>query len=118
MNDSQLNSLTQIESLLNGTGSFIFEREIKTRQETYAWIEETLVKFSYLLVKKKQKGIIRKYLQKITGYSRAQVTRLIKKYVKRGKVKVKDCQRHKFNRIYSDEDIRLLAYADEIMPSL
>lgn len=114
MNDSQLNSLVQIESFLNGSDRFVFEREIKTQQETYAWIEETLIKFSYIQAKRKHKGIIRKYLQKITGYSKAQITRLIEKYVKRGRVRPEEYKRHKFNRIYSDQDIKLLAHTDEI----
>lgn len=114
MNDSQLTSLIQIESFLNSSSAFVFERKIKTQEETYTWIEGILVKFSYITAKKKHKGIIRKYIKKFTGYSRAQVTRLIEKYVKHGYVRIKEYNRHKFNRIYSDEDIRLLAHADEI----
>ncbi len=114
MNDSQLISLVQIESFLNNSDGFVFERKIKTREETYAWIAGTLIRFKYIQAKKKHKGIIRKYLQKITGYSRAQITRLIEKYVKCGRVKPEEYKRHKFNRIYSDEDIGLLAHTDEI----
>lgn len=114
MNDSQLVSLVQLECFLNGSDRFVFERKIKTREETYAWITETLIRFGYIQAKRKHKGIIRKYIKKITGYSRAQITRLIEKYVKRGRVRPEEYNRHKFNRIYSDEDIRLLAHTDEI----
>lgn len=114
MNDSQLTSLIQIENFLNSSNSFVFERKVKTQAETYAWVTGTLIRFQYIQAKKKHKGIIRKYIKKITGYSRAQVTRLIGKYVKQGKIKVKEYNRHTFNRIYSDNDIRLLAHTDEI----
>jgi len=114
MNDSRLTSLVQIESFLNGSGNFVFERKIKTQEETYAWVQDALIRFGYIQAKKKHKGIIRKYIGKITGYSRAQVTRLIEKYVRCGRVQIKEYNRHKFNRIYSDGDIRLLAHADEI----
>lgn len=114
MNDSQLFSLTQVADFLKSSEKFEFVRESKTQKETYAWIEEILIKFKYVSIKKKQKGIIRKYLSKLTGYSRAQITRFIESYAKHGQVKLKEYKRNKFNKIYSDEEIKLLAHTDEI----
>ena len=54
------------------------------------------------------------YLIKISGYSRHQLTRLIKQYRCGGKgIR---CQRaiQGFTRRYTDKDIQLLAYLDEL----
>lgn len=84
-----MNSLTEIDKFLNGTRAVSFQAGKEERLEIYQWIENTLVKFSYALSKKKDRGRIRRYIQKITGYSRAQVTRYITQYIQTGHVKIK-----------------------------
>ena len=56
-------------------------------KEKYHWIEEALKKFKYPWLKKAGKGVIRKYIEKVTGYSRAQVNRLVWRYLQSGKIK-------------------------------
>jgi transposase InsO family protein len=46
---------------------------------------------------------------KITGYSRAQLTRQINQYCKTGQVKIKEYDRHKFQKKYTHKNIQLLA---------
>ena len=55
------------------------------------------------------KGVITRYLIKITGYSSAQTKRLIRQYVQTGEVTVKLARNNGFKRAYTDADIRLLA---------
>lgn len=112
MNDSQINSIEEIKDFLNSSEKFEFKKE--KRGETYGWIEETLVKFGYLTLGKYEKGIVRKYIEKVTGYSRAQVTRLVGKYRKTGYVRLKEHERHKFKKVYLGEDLQLLAQTDEL----
>lgn len=109
-----MDSLTEIDKFLNGTRAVSFQAGKEGRLEAYQWIENTLVKFSYALSKKKDRGRIRLYIQKITGYSRAQVTRCITQYVRTGRVKIKKQERHTFANIYTREDIMLLAKTDEL----
>jgi transposase InsO family protein len=109
-----MDSLTEIIGFLNGAHVVSFEAEIGTRVETYRWIEDVLVKFSYALAGKRDRGIIRLYIQKMTGYSRAQVTRCIGSYLKTGRVRVKEYTRNSFVRTYTDGDIKLLAETDEL----
>ena len=115
MNDSKLNRINQIKSFLAETEAVEFNR--KSKKEAYSWIEETLRKFTYVILSKKEKGLIRRYLMKITGYSRAQLARHIKQYRKTGQVKVKEYDRHKFQKKYTPRDIQLLAKTAELHDS-
>jgi len=94
MNDSKLNRLAQIKSFLSETEAIEFNK--KSKKDAYSWIEETLRKFSYVILSKKEKGLIRRYLRKITGYSRAQLTRQINQYRNTGQVRIREYERHKF----------------------
>lgn len=109
-----MDSLTQIIQFLNGAHAVSFQAELGTRVETYRWIEDTLVKFSYALRKKRERGILRRYIQKMTGLSRAQVTRCIGLYLKTGRVRMREYKRNSFVRVYTDSDIKLLAETDEL----
>ena len=115
MNDSKLNKLAQIKSFLAESEAVEFNK--KSQKEAYRWIEETLRKFTYVILSKKEKGLIRRYLMKITGYSRAQLTRHIDQYRKTGQVTVKEYDRHKFEKKYTPQDISLLAQTAQVHDS-
>jgi len=53
------------------------------------------------------------FLIKITGYSRQQITRLIKQYRDTGKIERQQRTYQGFERLYTNEDICLLASLDE-----
>ena len=63
---------------------------------------------------KKEKGLIKKYIEKVTGYSRPQVTRKIKEYKETGRVRLKEYKRNKFEKKYTNKDILLLAKTAEL----
>ncbi len=52
-----------------------------------------------------------RYLQKVTGYSRQQLTRLIKQYKDIGSIKLPPCRSNGFTTIYDKKDI-LIAGVD------
>jgi len=112
MIDSALNSIEELKKFLNSSRKFEFRREKK--KEAYLWIEETLVRFRYLQSERKDRGIVKRYIEKVTGYSRAQITRLITQYRKTGYIKEKPYKRNRFNMRYFKSDIRLLAKTDDI----
>lgn len=112
MNDSKLNNIDDIKRLLHSTQEVSFKRT--NRSKTYQWIEQTLVKFNYMSLSKTNKGVIKQYLVKITKYSRAQITRLISQYIKTGYVQEILYDRNQFTKIYSDQDIKILAQTDEL----
>jgi len=41
-----------------------------SKEVIYKWLERTLVRFRYLWLDKKQKGLVLRYIEHITGYSR------------------------------------------------
>jgi len=107
MNDSKLNSMAQIKSFLAETKEIEFKK--KSKKEAYRWIKDTLRRFTYVIISKKEKGLIRRYLMKITGYSKSQLTRHINQYCNTGELKIKEYDRHKFQKKYTSQDIQLLA---------
>lgn len=112
MNDTKLTALHEVQQFLNGTLTCNFH--VKTTQESYLWIKETLVKFKYSKQEKQEKSLIKKFIQKVTGYSRSQVTRLIKAQNTTGKVVRKRYVRHVFSTKYSAADIILLAQTESL----
>ncbi len=112
MNDEKLQTLDQVRRFVEGSQPLEF-KGVHTR-EKYQWTEEVLRKFRYNRLQKEGKGLIRRYLSKVTGYSRAQVTRLIGKYQESGRLKVAEYRRYRFPLKYSAGEISLLAHTDEL----
>ena len=112
MNDGQLQTVEQVRQFLEGSEAVEFRG--LTAKEKYYWIEEVLIRFRYHRLKRGEKGVIRRYIEKVTGYSRSQVSRLITEYKRRGKLKRIPYQRHRFPRKHTPADVMLLAKTDEL----
>ncbi len=82
------------------------------RKQIYGLIEGVLRAQKYLGLAKKDKGIVRRYLVKISGLSVAQITRLIARWRQRGVVQPRASRRHRFPRRYRADDIARLAVVD------
>jgi transposase InsO family protein len=67
---------------------------------------------------KAARGLVRRYIVKMTGLSRAQVTRLIARYASSGRVQVTVYRRRRFSQLYTRADIELLASVDEAHETL
>ncbi len=111
MDDSEAGSLEQIRAFLAGSGEVRFAGQ--RREEVYGWVERTLVQHQYASLNRPGKGLVRSYLARMTGLSRAQVTRLIAAYRKNGRVKAAAYQRTQFAKRYTPSDVDLLAYVDK-----
>jgi transposase InsO family protein len=111
MDDSEAASLEQIRAFLAGSGEVRFTGQ--RRAEVYAWTEQTLVRHQYASLGKSEKGLVRLYVARMTGLSRAQVTRLIGGYIDTGQVKAASYRRRKFAKHYTKADVELLAYVDK-----
>lgn len=112
MSLEQLTTIAAIEQFLAGTQAVAFSLPTSMKGR-YRWVQKTLVKHQYLLLGKAEKGTVTRYLMKVSGYSRAQIKRLIQQYAKTGIIKVKAACRNGFKRTYSEADVRLLAAMDE-----
>jgi transposase InsO family protein len=111
MDDSEATSLEQIRAFLAGSGEVRFAGQ--RREEVYAWTERTLVRHQYVRLSRPEKGLLRLYLARLTGLSRAQVTRLITSYAESGRVAAAPYQRIQFATRYTPSDVGLLAYVDK-----
>ena len=109
-------SLDQMRAFLEGSDELRFEAS--HRRELYEWVGGTLVEQEYARLGREGRGVVRRYVAKMTGLSRAQVTRLIRQYREGGEVKAKLYRRHRFATRYSSADIALLAEVDEAHETL
>ena len=104
-------SLERIRAFLENSEELGFKG--RDRREVYVWINDTLRQQRYEELVRGNRGLVRRYLRKMTGLSRAQVTRLIGQYLQGEEVKPKPYRRHRFPQRYTREDIALLAALDE-----
>jgi len=111
MSDKKIETLDDIRAFLEGTVEVEFS--IADKGECYQWAQHTLVKFSYLKRSRQEKGVVIRYLMKISSYSRQQLTRLIAQYRKTGRLRRRQRTVSGFKLKYSEQDIRLLAAMDE-----
>jgi hypothetical protein len=70
-------------------------------QELYGWLERLLVQHEYALQCKAARGLVRCYIGKLTGVSRAQLTRLIARYTASGRVQPAVYYRRSFAQRYT-----------------
>ena len=109
-------SLEQIRAFLEASTEIRFEAE--RREQVYDWVGRILVEQEYATLHREGKGLIRDYLAKMTGLSRAQVTRLIGQYRHSGRVQLRSYRRQRFASRYTTEDVVLLAEVDELHEGL
>ena len=112
MNDEDIQTIEQVKQVLKGSDPLEFEGV--RIEERYRWIEKVLVRFTYQRLNKSEKGVIRRYIEKMSGYSRAQVCRLIRKFNQRGHIRKAASHRRRFPIRYTIKDIALLARTDEL----
>ena len=112
-----LQTLEQIRAFLEGTQPLDFR--VPGREGAYDFIVRQLRRFGYAGLGKADKGLVRCYLKKVTGLSRAQVTRLIAQFGKNGRIRDRRGPPAKpFARRYTPADVRLLAEVDALHGTL
>src|SRR5512137_2472961 len=116
MEESKELSLEQIRAFLEASGEVRFQAQ--DRAELYGWVNQTLRQQDYSRLSRPAKGVVRCYLAKMTGLSRAQTARLIQTYQRGQEVKLRPYRRHRFPNRYARADIELLAAVDEAHETL
>ena len=112
MNTRLIKTLQHVRELL--ALAPLLEPEWGSKDECYQWVEAVLKHFRYQSLTRSEKGLIRQYLTVATGYSRAQITRLISAYLSQGRLKRKQRTSNGFTSQYTKADIRLLAATDRL----
>ena len=116
MHEAEKLSLEAIGRFVAASEELRFEGE--NRQQVYGWVEQVLVRQEYAQQGKAARGLVRRYVEKMTGMSRAQVTRLIARYTATGQVRPTIYRRRRFPGLYTRADVELLASVDEAHETL
>ena len=80
MNETQVRTLELVRRVVAGTEALEFRR-CEDDQGRYAWIESVLRRFDYRQLPRQDRGLVLAYLQRLSGYSRAQHTRLVSRWI-------------------------------------
>ena len=116
MENGERLSLEQIRAFLEASEEVEFAAA--NRQEVYDWVTRVLCGQEYWKQSRSVKGLLRRYLGKMTGLSRAQTTRLISRYREGGAIRERRCRRNRFANRYTPADVELLAGVDEAHETL
>ena len=111
MNEMQIKDLEQVSRFLDGTSGI--DMQLHDNCERYAWIEATLKQFNYHRLSRNERGVMLRYLAKVSGYSRQQVTRLVRQHMETGRIRRRQRTTNGFQSRYTRQDILLLAEMDK-----
>lgn len=116
MNDEQLHTLAQIRAFVDGTVAVEFAVAL---EERYGFVARTVRRFDYAGLKRAEKAVVLRFLERVSGYSRQQLTRLVKRGCERGQlIKGYRGSRTSFARTYTRADVLLLAHTDNLHGTL
>jgi len=90
----------------------------RDKTEAYGYIQRVLIAHRYLRLKKPAKNTLRRYVMAVTGYSKAQLDRLIGRYVAYGRITPAVRTQPTFKGIYTREDMAELARIDDLFEGL
>ena len=118
MNEAQVRTVEQVRQVLEGTQALQF-RAAEDDEGRYGWIDAVLRRLDYRRLGRSDRGAVLAYLQRLSGYSRAQVTRLVSRWVGGQRLaKNYRAPEHAFARRYTAADVALLAEVDRAMGTL
>jgi len=112
MDDAQINTLEQIQKILETSTGLAFKG--LRREAIYSWIESVLKRFDYFRLGKKGKGLVKAYLERMSGHSRAQVTRLVLRKLQAGAIRPFYGKGKRYAVKYTMIDHELLAETDNL----
>lgn len=116
MNDEQLRTLADVRSFLDGTVAMDFT---VASEERYEFIVRTVRRFGYGRLKRVDKAVVLRFLEHVSGYSRQQIARLVKRSgERRPLVKRYHGSRTSFACTYTGSDVILLAHTDTLHGTL
>ena len=111
-------AIEQIREFLDGTAEVAFSNPTDAFA-LRAFVETVLRRYRYFRLSKGPRGVLFAYMQRLTGYSRQHVSKLIAQYRDTQSLKPrKRVSRTSFARQYMAEDIALLAQTDGLHDTL
>jgi transposase InsO family protein len=118
MNESRLHTVAQLRAFLDGTLEVQFS-PLNSGSQRYQFISAVLKRLAYARLGRADKGVVLRYLQRTSGYSPQQLTRLVGRardgtaLAKRYRAPI-----HGFARKFGPADVALLAHTDALHGTL
>ena len=118
MNVSKLETIEQIKAFLEGTVEVVFSNPTDT-SSLRTFVATVLRRYRYFRLSKGPRGVLFSYMQRLTGYSRQHLSRLVAQYRhSQSLTPRKRVSRTSFARQYTAEDVALLAQTDSLHDTL
>ena len=116
MEEARRQTMAQVKAFLGGTTAIAFR---VPKAERYRFIERVLTRLGYARHGRAAKGVRLRYLERMTGLSRQQVTRLVRQYRTDGTLAHRHGPPpHGFRRRFTTTDVALLAEIDALHSTL
>ena len=108
----RLRTIGQLRAFVEGNEAVDFQP--RDRDEAYGFVRDTLARFGYRRLGKRDKGVVLRFLVAATGISLKQTERLVRQWRETGAVRDRrgGGRGRPFARKYAAADIRLLAEVD------
>ena len=114
--EARLQTIAQVRAFLDGATEIAFK---VPKAERYPFIERVLTRFGSASQGRVGKGVLLRYLARLTGLSRQQVTRLVRQYRQEGTLSTRHGPPpHGFRRRFTATDVALLAEIDALHSTL
>ncbi|MPZ47428.1 MAG: hypothetical protein GEV05_29510 [Betaproteobacteria bacterium] len=118
MNETKLSTIAQLRGFLEGTCEVRFEHAADDAQR-YAFITAVVRRFGYRLLPRADKAVVFACLLRTSGYSRAQLRRLVSRVLDGEALSKRYCAPAKgFGRRFLALDVALLAATDALHSTL
>jgi transposase InsO family protein len=118
MNVSKLDTIEQIREFLEGTTAVEFSTSTDP-SALRSFVATVLRRYRYFRLTKGPRGVLFSYMQRLTGYSRQHLSRLLAQYRHTQSLQPrKRVSRTSFARLYTAEDVALLAHTDSLHDTL
>jgi hypothetical protein len=117
MNEKKLNTVAQLRAFLDGTEEVQFDSLGEDKR--YVFVVEVVRRLRYRYLIRGDKGVVMRYLERTTGYSRQQLTRLVGRAAD-GEILSKryTAPKEGFLRKFTTGDVELLAELDALHGTL
>jgi len=110
MQDPEQMTLEQMRNLVDSSQTVRFS--IEGREAFYNLVSRVLKHHGFARLSREHKGIVRRFLVKVTGRSRAQITRLIGQWIQSRSIQANLPVRRRFPSRYTAQDCARLAEVD------
>lgn len=110
----QIGSLAEVAEVLAGLRRLVLPPGVR-EADRRGWIASTLTRLGYRELARAERGQVLRYLQQLTGYSRAQLNRLVARWSHDEPLQRRHAvPRHAFGTRYDAGDLALLAEVDAL----